>query len=178
MDDMSENAKSEQYQEKTGRESNPIGVAAVILLLCICFLIDARVGFGALIGAALAWWTGLPPLAQTLLIVQGADILTGLLCAVTGKSRKTESGKVSSSALLMGVLKKGLEWLVVGVCVSVGNGLGVTSVCGAAMTYMIATELVSLIENLEIFGLNVPLLGKLLDVAQGDGEEGRAQGRQ
>ncbi len=25
MDDMSENAKSEQYQEKTGRESNPIG---------------------------------------------------------------------------------------------------------------------------------------------------------
>ena len=52
MDDMSENAKSEQYQEKTGRVSNPIGVAAVILLLCICFLIDARVGFGALIGAA------------------------------------------------------------------------------------------------------------------------------
>ena len=34
---------------------------------------------GALIGAALAWWTGLPPLAQALLIVQGADILTGLL---------------------------------------------------------------------------------------------------
>ena len=28
-----------------------------------------------------------------------------------------------------------------------------------------------LIENLEIFGLNVPLLGKLLDVAQGDGAE-------
>ena len=128
---------------------------------------------GALIGAALAWWTGLPPLAQALLIVQGADILTGLLCAVTGKSRKTESGKVSSGALLMGVMKKGLEWLVVGVCVSVGNGLGVTSVCGAAMTYMIATELVSLIENLEIFGLNVPLLGE----AAGRGA-GRRRGRE
>ena len=126
---------------------------------------------GAAIGAALAWWTGLPPLAQALLIVQGADIVTGLLCAVTGKSRKTESGKVSSGTLLMGVMKKGLEWLVVGVCVSVGNGLGMTSVCGAAMTYMIATELVSLIENLEIFGLNVPLLGKLLDVAQGEKKE-------
>ena len=114
---------------------------------------------------------GQTPLAQALLIVQGADIVTGLLCAVTGKSRKTESGKVSSGALLMGVMKKGLEWLVVGVCVSVGNGLGMTSVCGAAMTYMIATELVSLIENLEIFGLNVPLLGKLLDVAQGEKKE-------
>ena len=122
----------------------------------------------AAIGAVIVWFTGLPPLGQALLIVQGTDILTGLLCAVTGKSRKTESGKVSSGALLMGVMKKGLEWLVVGVCVSVGNGLGMESVCGAAMTYMIATELVSLIENLEIFGLNVPLLGKLLDVAQGE----------
>ena len=110
----------------------------------------------AVIGAALVWWTGLPPLGQALLIVQGADILTGLLCAVTGKSKKT-----------MGVMKKGLEWLVVGVCVSVGGALGMESVCGAAMTYMIATEMVSLVENLEIFGLNVPLLGKLLDVAQG-----------
>ena len=121
----------------------------------------------AVIGAALVWWTDLPPLGQALLIVQGADILTGLLCAVTGKSKKTESGKVSSGALLMGVMKKGLEWLVVGVCVSVGCALGMESVCGAAMTYMIATEMVSLVENLEIFGLNVPLLEKLLDVAQG-----------
>ena len=39
----------------------------------------------AVIGAALVWWTGLPPLGQALLIVQGADILTGLLCAVTGR---------------------------------------------------------------------------------------------
>lgn len=37
MDDKSENAKSEQYQEKTGRESNPIGVAAVILRFASVF---------------------------------------------------------------------------------------------------------------------------------------------
>ena len=129
---------------------------------------------GALIGVGPVLGMGAEGTAQTGGTLNGNAfttavvlILTGLLCAVTGKSRKTESGKVSSGALLMGVMKKGLEWLVVGVCVSVGNGLGGASVCGAAMTYMIATELVSLIENLEIFGLNVPLLGKLLDVAQG-----------
>ena len=94
----------------------------------------------------------------------GADIY-GIFPMILG------SIYVTAGALLMGVMKKGLEWLVVGVCGSVGNGLGVTSVCGAAMTYMIATELVSLIENLEIFGLNVPLLGKLLDVAQGEKKE-------
>ena len=37
---------------------------------------------GAPIGAALAWWTVLPPLAQALLIVQGADIVTGLLLSL------------------------------------------------------------------------------------------------
>lgn len=128
---------------------------------------------GAAVGAVIAWYTGLPALAQALLIVQGADILTGLLCALTGKSDKSASGRVSSGALVMGLVKKGLEWLVVLICVVVGHALGVESVSGAAMTYMMATELVSLIENLSLFGLDVPLLQKLLDVAHGTTEEKR-----
>lgn len=126
---------------------------------------------GAVVGMAVAWFTGLSALAQALLIVQGADILTGLLCALTGKSDKSASGRVSSGALVMGLVKKGLEWLVVLICVVVGHALGVESVSGAAMTYMMATELVSLIENLSLFGLDVPLLQKLLDVAHGTTEE-------
>lgn len=128
---------------------------------------------GAAVGAVIAWYTGLPALTQALLIVQGADILTGLLCALTGKSDKSASGRVSSGALVMGLVKKGLEWLVVLICVVVGHALGVESVSGAAMTYMMATELVSLIENLSLFGLDVPLLQKLLDVAHGTTEEKR-----
>ena len=126
---------------------------------------------GAAIGAVLAWWTGLPPLAQALLAVQGADILTGILCALTGKSHKTESGRVSSGALFMGLIKKGLEWLVVLICLVVGEALGMAGVAGAAMVYMMATELVSLMENLSIFGLKVPILEKLLDVAQNQKEK-------
>ena len=109
----------------------------------------------------------LSAIAQALLLVQGADILTGILCAVTGKSPKSESGMVSSRALTMGVIKKGLEWLVVGICIHVGGALEMTGIGGAAMTYMIATELVSLLENLQIFGLDIPLLRRILDVAQG-----------
>ncbi|MGN1251109.1 MAG: phage holin family protein [Candidatus Spyradocola sp.] len=121
----------------------------------------------AAIGFVAAWWTGLPALAQALLIVQAADILTGLLCAFSGKSTKTESGRINSSVLAMGVVKKGLEWLVVLICVYVGSAVGMDNVSGAAMTYMIATELVSLLENLQIFGLDIPLLRKILDIAQG-----------
>lgn len=125
---------------------------------------------GAACGMATAWWTGLPALAQALLIVQTADILTGILCALTGRSRKTPSGRVSSTALTMGVCKKGLEWLVVGICVNVSAALEMQGIGGAAMTYMIATELVSLLENLSIFGLDIPILRAILDVAQGHRE--------
>lgn len=38
-----------------------------------------------------------------------------------------------------------------------GKGLGMDGISGAAMMYMMATALVSLMENLEIFGLNTPL---------------------
>ncbi len=97
--------------------------------------------------------------------------MTGILCALTGKSNKTESGRVSSGALFMGLIKKGLEWLVVLICLVVGEALGMAGVAGAAMVYMMATELVSLMENLSIFGLKVPMLEKLLDVARGETEK-------
>ena len=102
---------------------------------------------GAALGMALSW-------------------LTGLLCAMTGRSKKSESGRVSSGALVMGVAKKGLEWLVVLICMVAGEALEMAGITGAAMTYMMATELVSLMENLELFGLSVPLMERLLDVAQ------------
>ena len=121
---------------------------------------------GAVIGAGTAWFSGLTPIARALLVTQGGDVLTGVLCAIWGKSKKTESGKVSSGALAMGMVKKGLEWLVVLICVYVGEALEMEGIGGAAMTYMIAAELVSLLENLSIFGLDVPVLRKLLDVAQ------------
>lgn len=124
----------------------------------------------AVAGFVAAWWTGLPPLVQALIGVQAADIITGLLCALFGKSEKSETGRLSSSAMAMGVAKKGLEWLVVWVCMEVGGAVGIANVSAAALTYMMATELVSLMENLKLFGLDVPLLNKLLDVANGGKE--------
>ena len=122
---------------------------------------------GAAAGWAAAWGAGLPAIAQALLMVQAADVLTGVLCALTGKSPKSESGRVSSRALSAGVVKKGLEWLAVCICIHVGGALEMQGIGGAAMTYMIATELVSLMENLETFGLDIPILRTILDVAQG-----------
>ena len=131
------------------------------------FFTDVWGWFGACVGVVIGFWTGLPALGQAVLIVQGADILTGLACAVLGKSLKSESGKVSSRVMLEGIIKKGAEWLVVLVCIYAGAPLGMDGVGTMAMTYVIATELVSLLENFELLGLDVPLLKTILDVAHG-----------
>ena len=132
------------------------------------FFTDVWGWLGACVGVVIGFWTGLPALGQAVLIVQGADILTGLACAVLGKSQKSESGKVSSRVMLEGIIKKGAEWLVVLVCIYAGAPLGMDGVGTMAMTYVIATELVSLLENFELLGLDVPLLKTILDVAHGD----------
>ena len=43
---------------------------------------------GAGAGALLAWFSGLPAIAQALLVVQGADVLTGLLAAMLARARR------------------------------------------------------------------------------------------
>ena len=131
------------------------------------FITDVWGWMGAGVGLLLSIWTGMPALGRGILIVQGADILSGLACALLGKSEKSASGRISSRAMLEGLIKKGAEWLIVLVCVYTGTPLGMEGICSAAMTYVIATELVSLLENLALLGLTVPLLETILDVAHG-----------
>ena len=137
------------------------------------FITDVWGWIGACVGMVIGIWTGMPALGRGILIVQGADILSGLACALLGKSEKSESGRVSSRVMLEGMVKKGAEWLIVLVCVYTGTPLGMEGICSAAMTYVIATELVSLLENMALLGLDVPLLKTILDVAHGTrgGEE-------
>jgi len=132
------------------------------------FLTDVWGWIGGCVGLVIGIWTGLPALGQGVLIAQAADVLTGLACAMLGKSQKSESGKISSKAMLEGVVRKGAEWLIVLVCIYTGTPLGMEGIGTAAMTYVIATELVSLLENLSLLGMDVPLMHTILDVAHGN----------
>ena len=102
---------------------------------------DAGKLLSALAGAVCTWWAGLDAIAQALLVVQGADVLTGVLLAFWEKSPKTTSGKISSGALTQGLIKKGLEWLVVFICLSVGQALSMQGIAGAAMAYPVYSRI-------------------------------------
>ena len=135
----------------------------------------------AAIGGAIAsFFINMPPLVWILIAVMTIDYITGLICGAMGKSNKTENGYLESHAALKGLLKKGLIILVVLLAalldqaVSAGAGIQFEAVMGATCLWFIASEGLSILENVAMMGVPVPkILLQLLEVmrAKGDGPE-------
>lgn len=111
------------------------------------------------------------------LIVNVLDYLSGVVCAVLGRSTKTDGGSLSSSVGFVGIARKMFIWLIIllGTCVDVyviGSGSAVQT--AAAMFYA-ANESLSVIENCALMGLPVPaFLRKMLEVLREKNDAGGA----
>jgi len=140
----------------------------------------ASEALAAIGGAIASFFINMPPLVWILIAVMSIDYITGLICGALGKSNKTENGYLESHAALKGLLKKGLIILVVLLAalldqaVSAGAGIQFEAVMGATCLWFIASEGLSILENVAMMGVPVPkILLKLLEVmrAKGDGPE-------
>ena len=131
----------------------------------------------AAIGGAIAsFFVSMPPLVWILIAVMSIDYLTGLITGALGKSNKTTNGYLESHAALKGLLKKGLIILVVLLAalldqaVSAGAGIQFEAVMGATCLWFIASEGLSILENVAMMGVPVPkILLKLLEVMREKG---------
>lgn len=117
----------------------------------------------AAIGGAIAsFFCGLPPLIWVLLAVMTIDYITGIICGLMGRSKKTETGGLSSNAAFKGLMKKMLIFLVVLLAalldkaVSMGTGAAFEAVAGATCLWFIASEGFSILENVASMGVPVP----------------------
>ena len=135
-------------------------------------------------GAVASFFVNMPPLVWILIAVMTIDYITGLICAAMGKSSKTENGYIASHAAFMGLLKKSLILLVVLLAalldeaVSKGAGIQFEAVMGATCLWFVASEGLSILENVASMGIPVPkILLKLLEVmrAKGDVQEAKAE---
>lgn len=132
----------------------------------------------AAIGGAIAsFFVSMPPLVWILIAVMSIDYITGLITGAMGKSNKTENGYLESHAALKGLLKKGLIILVVLLAalldqaVSTGAGIQFEAVMGATCLWFIASEGLSILENVALMGVPVPkILLKLLEVMRAKGD--------
>lgn len=106
----------------------------------------------------------------TLLIV--ADIVTGLIKCYVGKSEKTDDGKFKSSIMRQCGIKK-IAVVIFVVCINIlTNYFNIDYIGNICYIYYIATEGLSVCENLNSIGIPVPwLISNLLKQKKKEGEE-------
>lgn len=135
-------------------------------------------------GAVVSFFTTMPPLVYILIGVMSIDYVTGLICGAMGKSKKTETGYLASHEAWKGLLKKGVILLVVllanllDIAVSKGAGITVEAVMGATCLWFIASEGLSILENVASMGVPVPkILIRMLEIMRekGDAPEEKKQ---
>lgn len=109
---------------------------------------------GGVIAGAFGGWPGT---MTVLVIFMAADYIMGCICALSGKSPKTDGGHFLSSVAFQGLLKKGVIMLVVLLAVQLDKATGSTAVFQTAATFFyIANEGFSILENCALMGVPVP----------------------
>lgn len=120
---------------------------------------------GAAVGLVMSVWMGLGVFVQALLILQLADVLTGLIAAGV-------YGEISSIVSRKGLARKATALIVVMVVAwlsaNLGEQLGAAFPGGQAVAASFClTELISMLENARKIGLDLGPLDRVLQAARG-----------
>ena len=134
-------------------------------------------GLSAAAGAVLSFFCAIPPVVYILIIVMSLDFLTGVITGFLGLSKKTETGGVSSKAAFKGLLKKVLILIIVGLgalidwTISTTADIQFAAVMYATCLWFIASEGLSIIENVSLIGVPVPkIVTQALEILKKKGE--------
>jgi len=135
----------------------------------ILMLISGTIG-GALVYFFGAWDKYL----DALIIFMAIDYITGcIVAACFGKSPKSTSGRLLSSAMFRGLCKKGMMLLFVIIGYRLDALVGDHYIKAAVIFAFIINELLSIIENAGIMGVPIPeVLRRALDVLHNKAENG------
>ena len=117
---------------------------------------------GAAVAHALGGWD---MALQSLLIFMAADYASGMILAGVFKKSKHGSGAISSKQCWRGLVKKGMQLLLVLAAYRLDLIAGTDFVRMAVIIAFISSELISLTENAFLMGIPVPpALRKALEV--------------
>lgn len=108
----------------------------------------------------------------TLMILMGIDFITGLMiAALWKKSGKSESGALNSVSAWIGLCRKGASLLVVLIAYRLDLTLGMNYIRTAVIIAFIANEGISIVENLGIMGVPMPIvITKAIEVLKNKAE--------
>jgi len=125
-----------------------------MLLVKAAFLTAAGATGGILAGLL----GGFDHMIKALIVFMAIDFISGWLAAAVFKaSKKTKTGRLSSSAGFRGLIKKGCIILMVIVAVHLDGLLGTNSLTRDAIIIAFsANELLSILENMGSMGIKMP----------------------
>ena len=126
-----------------------------------CFIVGAVGGF---IATLLGGWDSA---LATLVIFMGIDFVTGVVTAVMGKSKHSDSGALNSKAGWIGLAKKFCILLMVVVGVRIDILVGTNYIRDTVCISFCLNELLSIVENASLMGIPFPpVIKKAIDVMQ------------
>ncbi|QLY82223.1 phage holin family protein [Clostridium intestinale] len=141
-------------------------------------LLNVKNGFYVVIGltggAIGNYLGGMDNLLKALLFIMVADYITGLTVAVIfKKSTKTETGAAESKAGFIGIIKKCFVLTIIAVVAQVDTVLGTNGFFrNAALIGFMVNELLSIVENAGLMGINLPpAVTNAIDVLKKKSEE-------
>ena len=102
----------------------------------------------------------------TLIIAMVIDFASGLVVAgVFHKSKKTDSGALESKAGWKGLCRKGMTLLIVLIAYRLDLAIGVDYIKNTVIIGFIANEVISIVENAGLMGLQYPdVINKAIDI--------------
>lgn len=123
---------------------------------------------GIIGGAAAAALGGWDTSMQLLVIAMIVDYMTGVaVAAVWHKSAKSESGALESRAGFKGLIRKGCIIALVLVAHYMDLAIGTQYIRDALVIGFAANEIISILENISLMGVQYPeIIKKALDIMQ------------
>lgn len=108
-----------------------------------------------------------------LIVLMIIDLIVGfLISAIWQKSSKTDSGKLSSSAMFKGIVKKFFTLLIVVIAFQLDKLLVMNVIRHIVIISFIVEEILSITENIAITGIKIPrIVTKALDVLEKEVQE-------
>ena len=103
-----------------------------------------------------------------LLVLMTIDLIVGfLISAIWQKSTKTDSGKLSSSVMFKGIVKKFFTLVIVVIAFQLDKLLTMNVIRHIVIIAFIVEEVLSITENIAITGIKIPtIITKALDVLE------------
>ena len=109
-----------------------------------------------------------------LLVLMTIDLIVGfLISAIWQKSTKTDSGKLSSSVMFKGIVKKFMTLVIVVIAYQLDILLAMNVIRHIVIIAFIVEEVLSITENISITGIKIPaIITKALDVLEKEVKSG------